>query len=388
MYSFPPIVQWFAQLNLADKSAVAILVLTLFSLVLTGLIVVFGLLAWLFPREPRQKEHETNWLFYLVSPKQLPESNFVAGFNQTKIHLEIPEDQVILSSIRSHQDILISGRPGIGKSHAAIRAMKNFEDWHKFLTPWIVVIPDKKAVHNSNEITLKRGRYLIFLEDINEYIDEVEGGERLFELITRIRRKAKEAVVIATVRSTRPESDALVRDAKAISHFKQIRLPDWSLARGRLLSQQSGLSLDAWDGTPLSVKLPSPRMELLYGQATEDEKSVFRELSFLWNFRIKSAARKVAFDLYSTGLFGSSENFDGAVSQLHDKGFLRSATDPITPYEAYLPVIKDWHPREGIYESVVETLANEARTSELLAIGGKHFLDNDMDAAANMYERC
>ena len=25
--------------------------------------------------------------------------------------------------------------------------------------------------------------------------------------------------------------------------------------------------------------------------------------------------------------------------------------------------------------------------SELLAIGGKHFLDNDMDAAANMYER-
>lgn len=372
---------WFSRLTLSDQIALAILIVTLFLLVLTAVL-------WLFPREPIGKRPERAWLLQLTKPKALSEINFVAGYNIAKVYLEIPEDRVILNSIRNHQDILIVGRPGIGKSHAAIRGIKAFQGWRAFFMPWIVVIPHKEAVHNLGGLRLKKRRYLIFLDDINEYIDEIEGGERLFDLIGKIRGEAKAAIVVATVRSTRPESDALVRDAKAISHFKQIRLPDWPLERGQLLSERSGVPMSAWDGTPLSVKQPSPRMELLYRQATDEEKSVFRELSFLWNLRIKFVARKVAFDLYSTGLFGSNRNFDVAVSGLHDKGFLRSAADPITPYEAYLPVITDWRPREGTYASVVELLTNGANVPELLAIAGKHFLDGDMQAAAKTYELC
>jgi tetratricopeptide (TPR) repeat protein len=381
MNSISQLVQWFVALHLADQIALAILVLTLLLVVLTTLL-------WIFPREPITKGREKDRLPYLTSPKALSEVNFVAGFNQSKIHLEIPEDQKILELIRNHQDILIVGRPGIGKSHAAIRAIKRFQTWRDFLNGWTVVIPDKEAMHHLGDFRLKKRRYLIFLDDVNEYIDEIEGGERLFDLIARIRRQAKEAIVIATIRSTRPELDALIRDAKANSHFKQVRLPDWPLTRGQLLSRSSGLPMDAWDGTPLSVKQPSPRMELLYKQATEEEKSLFRELSYLWSLRIKFATRKTTFDLYSTGLFGSNTNFDAAISLLYDKGFLRSATNPIIPYEAYLSVISDWHPQDGTYDSVVGILASEAMISDLLAIAGKHFLDGDLDAAVKIYEVC
>jgi hypothetical protein len=303
--------------------------------IITFLGFIISALTWLRPRHPKTPPPTELPAIYTVSLKRLSEGDFAAGLTAVgQKYIPIPEDLAITRALRQKQDVLIIGRPGIGKSHSAIHSIKTFRMWYHYLARWRIIIPSKKLIHYSDFLRVKRMRYIIMLDDINEYIDEIEGGESIFDLITSVKRQSKAAIVVATVRETFPEAQSILRDTKILSFFTRIQLSDWPVDRGRRLAAEVGKPMDFWDGTPLSIVQPSHRMFLLYRVAPYEQQSLLRELKFLSEYRLKNVQREVVRNLYEAGIFGSDVAFDTAVTELCNKGFLKLGSDLISAYTA------------------------------------------------------
>lgn len=168
------------EILLSEKS------LTLGTWALAIVTALLALATWLVVRRERERRKEAqrqrDSMMRICRVKHFDPGQVVGAYSAANVteYLPIPQDSEIEKTLNIGNYVLISGRPGIGKSHTAVRHILAFRNW-------FLIRPAKSAVRNLHLIRLKRRRYILFFDDLQEYIEELDGGASILDLVDRVR---------------------------------------------------------------------------------------------------------------------------------------------------------------------------------------------------------
>lgn len=304
---------------------------------------------WRLVAHEREKRRETNRrssaLLQISRVSEFDPSQLVGAFRAADVtsYLDIPEDAEIQRAFDEERAIVIAGRPGIGKSHAAVHQLLRYPNWY-------IARPSKRVVSELPSIRIPRCRYILVLDDLHEYLAALEEGQSVLDLVNWLQLRAKELRVIATIRNTFPEFESLKFDSKLLQRWRYVELKDWPEEKGLELAQRTHRDMAAWDGTPLSVKQPSVAMAAKYRLATIEQKAILRSLKFLRAFGIKPVARQLLRQVVVSAIFNCRDNeFERELEAVASHGFLKRSTDVVEAYDPYLDTIADWVEEQAAY---------------------------------------
>jgi tetratricopeptide (TPR) repeat protein len=357
-------------------------------LFLTGATLLLAVLTFLLVRYERAKRKavalEARSLLKICKVTEFDPSSVVGAYHAANFseYLPINQDNEIADALRLGQSILLGGRPGVGKSHAAIHHISA----HK---KWFVIRPSKQAQFNLPMVRLKRRDYFLFFDDLHEYLGESDGSTTVLDLVNHVAAQARKLVVVGTIRTTLREFETIQSETKLLARWKYFELSNWTRGQGNNLAKRAGLDLTAWDETPLSVKQPSKEMQVRYRLSRTPTKDALRALRFLKDVGIKPVETSLLQDVYTSTVFGrSSAQFETAIYDLAAQGFLKQGTDPLEAYDPYVESISDWRPGVQDYETLKQLLYGKQRIDELLAIGQTLLKNEKLDEAETVYKQC
>jgi hypothetical protein len=176
------------------------------------------------------------------------------------------------------ENTVLIGRPQVGKSRAAVHHLKKHFGKRWPWSRWRVLQPLPEALDALSTLRIPKQRYVLLLDDLDVYLRRDESrGAGVLQLVQSLQRQAKELMVVATVRRTLPEFDALT-DSPVLGRWREIEMPDWTYDTGSKLARELGVDPQTWDGTPLSVIRPSSLMADRYRKAPLEEKKALRML--------------------------------------------------------------------------------------------------------------
>lgn len=335
----------------------------------------------------REAKRLSRSLIHIGRARDFDPSLVVGAFNSkgTNAYLPISRDAEINEALRSGCDVLIGGRGGIGKSHAAVHHLQAFRNW-------LVLSPSKQAVQNLGTIRLMRRRYILFLDELNEYVEACNEGECILDLVAHLRSQAKQVIVVATIRSVTPEIDSILSQSKLLARWKYFELPDWTEQEGKKLAQLAHVDMQTWeqtwDGTPLSVKQPSPEMKLKYDGASRKEQNLLQALKLARTHGIKPIAVQLLSQLCLRRFNMSLDTFRTAMTAVAKKGFLKQRHDSIEAYDPYLDVIEIVGGRSADYAVLRDLLIEQKMVDELMLVGARFYAEKNLDEAETVYRRC
>lgn len=297
-------------------------------------------------------------------------------------YVSITADSEIRDALKASKDIILLGRPGAGKSHAALQNIR------QLFPRWTILAPAKHMFHEAFEVKIPRRKYILLLDDVNEFVDSLEGGVNVLDVVQALRSQAKELIVVATLRSTNPEY-ALRGDTKIFGRWEPIVLPDWTREQAEALACVQGRDLSGWDGTPLSIKQPTREMLSRYETAPHETKCVLRAFKMLRHFGIKPVERELARVVYQSEIFPAvTQSFDAVLDTVEGLGFLKSSDLLIEVYDPYLDNVQDWSFSPGDSLHLREILFESSRVNELLAMGARFHADENFVEAEAVYRMC
>jgi len=337
----------------------------------------------------KEKKQLTDFLIQIYPVKRLQPANFVGGYKAKNFtnYLPLQIDKDIKIALDNEENVIIIGRPGIGKSHTAVHHILSYR--RRFFR-WYLLIPQKSAIQNLQIIRLsKRRRYILLFDDLDDYIAQLDRGESILDLVRHLRPQSKKLITIATVRSTAPHLGTLKKDIQLLGKWKEFSLPDWDEKQGKILADRTKVGMSQWDGTPLSVKQPSNMMALEYETAQPSAKAILRSLKILREYGIKPCSMVVLREVYESKLFDNPpKSFEHNFNYIYKKGFLKNYPDPIMAYDPYLDSMIDWTHGYTEYRTLVNMLSNNERLEELLAVGAKCYSEENYVEAEKIYNKC
>lgn len=335
-------------------------------------------------RKRREGKNQARALVDICRIKDFDAGSIVGGYNASNVteYLPIELDTEIQLALQNGNNIVLAGRPGIGKSHAAAHHLSAFENW-------FLLRPKRQAVQKPEIIRLKRRDYVLLLDDLHEYIDDIESLTGVLDLIDQVRAQSKRLLVVATIRTTLPEFETLQTETKLLGRWRYFELEDWTLDQGKELARRVGSDLSAWDQTPLSVKQPSVEMQLRYKLATSSAKRILRTIKLLKDVGIKPADRQLVRSVYISDIFaGRDVDFETSLEEIWGAGFLKKGTDQVEAYDPYVDGIKDWIPGPKASPILIELLVRQKRLDELLSMAGRWHSQGKLDEAEKTYNLC
>ena len=364
------------------------------------IVAVIGLIAaviGLFPpliaqySEWRKRKSQQEDLFYICKTENSDElaTRTVGAYRpgSLSMHFSTPEDEEICQAMKEGRDIGILGRSGLGKSFTAVFHMSRFAGWY-VIKPLFNAVRADARLPSPERRRAKKRNYFLFLDDLEKYTSKMEGGAAALDLIESLREQVGRLVVVATLQATGFEAHQV--DSKFYSKLKWIELSDWKREEGKKMSRITGISMENFDGTPLSVIQPSRRMVATYSRLGPEAKSVLRAVKFLNETGVKQCERNLVKILCASPIFSlSRKEFDAALEEVRGADFLKRDPDHLAVYDAFLAVIEGWAPDPRHDEKyLLDLLVKEQRVDELAAIGGSKYGRADYITAKQVFERC
>lgn len=309
-------------------------------------------------RSRREETFERQSIFRPQSIQKLDPRAFVGSFDHiVTTYLPITKDDEIARCFRQNVDILIVGRGGLGKSHAAFtHIVRHASEDRK--AKWKVIAPRSLTLRNTQLRKLPRSNYVLLLDDLHEYII-ASGAHEVFDAISALKERARNCIVVATLRSTSPEMDAISGASRVFSRFRVVALEDWTDAQRDNLIQKTGVDPRHWNGTPLSGKNPSPEMQGKFLALPDCQR-----LSLI---AAKTAAsigiRRCPIQLIGAMVTPIRSDFSPSdVEKVKRLGFAKSSEHLLEVYEPYLEFLPDHSPlRETLRQTL---LSNEQFSGE------------------------
>jgi tetratricopeptide (TPR) repeat protein len=313
-------------------------------------------------------------------------AKFVGAYEvNTKAYLPISKDEEISDALEMNSNILLLGRGGIGKSHAAVEHIRRFARRHWYQR-WCVLTPDRLNISRIRSARIPRRNYVVFFDDLHEFINSSD-DYTVFDAIDAVRDAAKRIRVIATLRSTTPAIDTVAREPKYFTRFRTIALPDWTEFQGDKLASLTGISREHWDGTPLSLKQPSDAQYQIYLRLSEIEKTILTCSKTCDYYGLHYCDKRLLFEIVQKVRQGTAPGeFTAAISAIERVGFLKRADDAVQVYSPYLLFVKDLS-STLTYGALRESVMHTGFNKELFVVGRSNFqLRNYEEAKALLDE--
>lgn len=295
-------------------------------------------------------------------------------------YLPVVQDQAILDALHQKKDVLICGRPGLGKTRTAGEAIRKIKGW------WVLE-PVPQAVTKLESLRIPRKKNLVFLDDLNNYLG-IRGSGSLDGLLEAIRRRSKLCLVVATCRNTKPEWEALSRDTQFMHKFEVFELTNWEEAQGERLAGLFGRTLNRqdWDNTPLSVVAPRHEQFVRFReQATPGAKNLLRALLLLRDSGLSPTCPHLLLEAYQLPIIGGiASEFDAAFEEVRSRGFLKPDRERISGYDPYLDDIrdKDWPVIKAKKLEIMGLLIDRKLAEELFCLADSFYVQEDYTEAA------
>jgi tetratricopeptide (TPR) repeat protein len=312
----------------------------------------------------------------------LDPGRFVGAYSvRTKEYLPTTVDEEIAQSLESNSDILLTGRGGIGKSHTAVEHIARYARRH-WIKRWKVLLLDRDVLQEPSSIRVGHKRYIIFFDDIDEYLRKADGYDVLATM-RAVRDRAKQVRVVATLRSTLPHVEAIESATKLLSRLKVIDLPDWSNDQRDALLTRTRVAPERWDGTPLSAKQPSSEMRGIYATLAPPERWVLDVAKTLDGEGLHFCNRLLLIQVIARCHNASEEALADVVTKVRRYGFFKRDNDFLQVYSPYLDFITPLH--SDLARPVLRQLLLEKEYHrEALAVAKNSYDRDDLDDAQSL----
>lgn len=357
--------------GLPFETDVPVFALTVILVLLTVILVWLTFL--LVKREQRRRRHQKE-LIKKETAKRLRIGDLVGAYEAQGIttYLPITADVAIDNALVPGCRLLLTGRPGLGKTHAVVsHIIRKYPNW-SLLRPTMLALstPDDIRVRHRIRVPFVRHpRHVLLFDDLDRYLLAMPAASANLDLlIETIRYQSSQLIVVGTIRNTSPEFDTFLRETRMVRDWHRLDLANWSDTQGARLAQMTGLDMGAWDATPLSVKSPRPLMAARYEQASLRDRTLLRALKLLRACGLKPCDRALVREVVASAIFsGGLDNVDPAIDSVAKQGFLRLTSDPIDAYDPYLDGITDWDITDRQRVSVRRILLHGGHVEALLA---------------------
>jgi tetratricopeptide (TPR) repeat protein len=175
---------------------------------------------------------------------------------------------------------------------------------------------------------------------------------------------------VATLKSHGPALQTIENDPLWLNRWEVIELGTWTKEQAKVVSRETKVALDNFDGTPLSVIRPTAGMRILYLGLDEDSKALLRSLKFLGSVGLSGVSGRTLEAVYTSTLFGKdAKTFGTSLAKVKREGFLSKCDREIEAYEPFLEHIADWRYERGHAEFAIDIFSASKLTSELLLLG-------------------
>jgi len=144
----------------------------------------------------------------------LPPNEFVAAYNTSKVvaplntgfHFRDEKVDEVLQKLETGKLVIVSGRPGVGKSRLALECCKRFSETHDEYRVYCVLNLDQDLFQDIRDYFSEPGNFLILVDDANrisrfEYIVQLiqlQRDDQHFKVVATVRDYALEKVMKAT----------------------------------------------------------------------------------------------------------------------------------------------------------------------------------------------
>ncbi len=295
-----------------------------------------------------------------------------------------PVDTSLLEALRNHENVLLAGRPHVGKSRTATHFIRKvFGTWWT-LSEWRIIRPLPDALDQLSAIRLPKRRYVLFLDDLDVFLAHDESrGVDVLQLVGHLQPQCRKLVVVATIRRTLPEFESLASSPHLLGRWRLLELPDWEYANGKRLAQQLGVDFSTWDGTPLSLIQPSGLMAERYRQLPAAQRKALRAMKVCFDCELYFVPRQLLSDICTMDVTGIGPEVvvnDSVVSSLSEGGWLAPLPDPVQSYPGLLAAVKDWTTTDAKREALMDALIAGGWHRQLAAIGGSTIKRGDSEA--------
>jgi len=321
----------------------------------------------------------------------VPPDQFVSLYNNNKLatRLDLPfhfrEDEInkVLDALDVERLVILSGRPGIGKSRLALEACKRFQETHIDFEVMCIFKRDRDLWEDLQTHFRRTGNFLIFVDDANR----ISRFEYVIDLLQH-QRQDQGIKIIATVRDyalsrirdaarplgggvefelgplTEKQIKDLIKSEYDINNFHYLeRIANIAQGNPRLAVMAAevakGNSLNSiYDVSALYDHYFSSIHEDLHSSDTDLERTIFLKVAAIVSF-YKAVDRsnaqmmddiKSAFDIES-GIFWESVHqlHKMEILDLHEDEVVRISDQVLATYLFYLAVFKEKVLNFGIF---------------------------------------
>ncbi len=278
-------------------------------------------------------------------------------------YLAIAADKKIKESFGRGESIAIIGEKGIGKSHTVANLIASTGNWN-------VIRPRLSLLSHYNELSLRKRRHLLLLDDLEAYLADSD-GPRLSGMIEWVMDRSKQFRLIITCR----DENSLDRLQAAVAPRVVIQLQKWSSTMGAELRKLTGVESSDFDGTPLSCKAPPRIKRQDYDKLEPVAQSVLKALALLQQYGVATASPSALRAIFTSQVFaGADHQFQSALQAVRCAEFLYPSVRDIVAYDSKLSDMVGNQKKNVSLEAIQEILLNAAAEEELDQVG-KYCLD-------------
>lgn len=334
----------------------------------------------------RRDEFGKIWEVYKATDKLSPEDFRIQRYK--KAYIGRKSDTTIENLLKNGKNILIIGKPKIGKTRIAYEAIKKLNGFST-----IKPRPEEIVVEKIKIPPLSKKNYTIFLDDIQRFI-----GTNIEDVILELKKKAKRLAVVATCR-TGKELDLVKEEILTLyREFEVIELEEINKVDGKRLAEAIKIEdrkfewkPEQFDGTPGSITLDLEDMKDRYKKAG-DCKVILKALKLLHGgglslykeTRVKDVCRDI-FDLPTEKLRRYA--WDEMVNNLREHGFITMHEGIIDIYTSYLDIcVYDYDPSLKDLVKLKNIFIKAKDSGSLFYLGSGFYFKKDFNHAIDCYK--
>jgi tetratricopeptide (TPR) repeat protein len=295
-------------------------------------------------------------------------------------------DEEIEKSLKAHENVLIIGRPKMGKTRSVYQALKAaLPDFY------VIRVPPRKV--EDFRLPFLKKNYLVFFDDLNEFI-KVKFDFEAF--LKKFAKKSKLLVIVSTLRSGDEYNDVKKNSMQTLRDFpNEVNLDDYVMDKrdGEALAVKAGVPWrpEQFLGTPGSVVLDIEDMKNRYRSASDHEKCILRSCKLLKRANIfvykKELIRAICGAVFEIPL--TEDSWIEAINHLSENSLVTKASIPrIDVYDPTLEmVVYDYDPVYHL-ESLLTLLTGLKDVENLFYLGNAFYYDKNYDKAEKSYSEC
>jgi hypothetical protein len=227
------------------------------------IVLLLVLVFFIFIQVSAKLEFNKLWHFS-IKTSRLDASNHFRIQKYVNFKINRSTDNIILNLLMNHENILVTGKPNIGKTRSAFDAIQSVPGF-RLLIPSIrkndekinlskIKIPYISVPFTSKKFYLFKARFILFLDDVESVCET-----NIFDVIKALENKASCVIVVATCRTGNELEEVQESEPKSYRDFFQnnVLLEEITQEEGQLLSTTIGKDFDItkFDGTPGGITL-------------------------------------------------------------------------------------------------------------------------------------